>query len=39
MTPYRSDFYGRLAWFIHHRPTTVTAIVLVVILVPVWVLA
>lgn len=37
--PYRSDFTGRLAWFVHHRPATFAAIVMVVVLVPVWVLA
>lgn len=37
--PYRSDLAGRLAHFVHHRPATVAAAVMIVILVPVWVFA
>jgi len=32
MRPYRSDFTGKLRWYVHHRPTTIAVIVLVVAL-------
>lgn len=32
MTPYRSDFTGKLQWYVHHRPTTIAVIVLAVVL-------
>lgn len=28
--PYRSDFTGKLQWYVHHRPTTIAVIVLAV---------
>lgn len=30
--PYRSDFKGKLQWYVHHRPTTIAVIVLAVAL-------
>lgn len=28
--PYRSDFTGKLQWYVHQRPTTIAVIVLAV---------